>query len=302
MSVITTNNFAKALWPGMNTWYGKAYNDYPVEYSQLYDTSKSDKAYEEDIMVSSFGLVPVKTAGGSISYDSEQQGFVSRYTHVAYGMGYIITREMYDDDQYSIVGERRSKGLARSMRQTKETVAANGYNRAFNDDYKGGDGKALCSSAHPNVAGGTWSNKLATPGDLSVVSLEQACIDIGKWTDDRGLKIAARPKKLIIPSDQKFKAHRILESTKLSGTDHNDTNALKDMNTFDKPTVNHYLTDPGAWFIRTDVSNGMRHFERRADDFSMDSDFDTDNAKYKATGRYSFGWSDPRGVYGSPGA
>lgn len=299
---IATGHFAKALWPGINTWYGKAYNDYPVEYSDLFDTSSSDKAFEEDVMVSSFGLVPVKSEGNGISYDSEQQGFISRYTHVTYGMGFVITREMYDDDLYGVVGERRAKGLARSMRQTKETVGANVYNRAFNSSYTGGDGKELCATDHPNVAGGTWANELTTAADLSEAALEQACIDIAKWTDDRGLKIAARPQKLIIPVDLTFDAHRILSSDLRVATADNDANALKDMGKFGAPVINHYLTDADAWFIRTDVPNGLRHFERRADDFSMDNDFDTDNAKYKATGRYSFGWSDPRGIFGSPGA
>jgi phage major head subunit gpT-like protein len=301
--VITTSHFGKALWPGINAWYGKAYEDYPVEYTDLFDTFQSSKAFEEDVMVSSFGLAPVKEEGAAIQYDSEQQGFISRYSHVTYALGFIITREMFDDDQYDIVGQRRAQALARSMRQTKETVAANVYNRAFNSSYTGGDGKELCATDHPNVAGGTWANELTTPADLSEASLEQAIIDMMAWTDDRGLLIAAMPEKLIIPPELVFEAERILESPLRVGTADNDANALKNLGKFrGGVTVNHYLTDADAWFIRTNVSNGMKHFERKADSFAEDNDFDTDNAKFKASARYSFGWSDPRGIFGSPGA
>ena len=301
--VITTSHFGKALWPGINAWYGKAYEDYPVEYTDLFDTFKSSKAFEEDVMVSSFGLAPVKEEGAPIQYDSEQQGFISRYSHVTYALGFIITREMFDDDQYDIVGQRRAQALARSMRQTKETVAANVYNRAFNSSYTGGDGKELCATDHPNVAGGTWSNELTTAADLSEAALEQAIIDMMAWTDDRGLLIAAMPEKLIIPPELVFEAERILETPLRVGTADNDVNALKNLGKFrGGVTVNHYLTDADAWFIRTNVANGMKHFERKADSFAEDNDFDTDNAKFKASARYSFGWSDPRGIFGSPGA
>ena len=301
--VITTSHFGKALWPGINAWYGKAYEDYPVEYTDLFDTFKSSKAFEEDVMVSSFGLAPVKEEGAPIQYDSEQQGFISRYSHVTYALGFIITREMFDDDQYDIVGQRRAQALARSMRQTKETVAANVYNRAFNSSYTGGDGKELCATDHPNVAGGTWSNELATAADLSEAALEQAVIDMMAWTDDRGLLIAAMPEKLILPPELIFEAERILETPLRVGTADNDVNALKNLGKFrGGVTVNHYLTDADAWFIRTNVANGMKHFERKADSFAEDNDFDTDNAKFKASARYSFGWSDPRGIFGSPGA
>jgi phage major head subunit gpT-like protein len=301
--VITTSHFGKALWPGINAWYGKAYEDYPVEYTDLFDTFKSSKAFEEDVMVSSFGLAPVKEEGAPIQYDSEQQGFISRYSHVTYALGFVITREMFDDDQYDIVGQRRAQALARSMRQTKETVAANVYNRAFNSSYTGGDGKELCATDHPNVAGGTWSNELTTAADLSEAALEQAVIDMMAWTDDRGLLIAAMPEKLILPPELIFEAERILETPLRVGTADNDVNALKNLGKFrGGVTVNHYLTDADAWFIRTNVANGMKHFERKADSFAEDNDFDTDNAKFKASARYSFGWSDPRGIFGSPGA
>ena len=301
--VITTSHFGKALWPGINAWYGKAYEDYPVEYTDLFDTYKSSKAFEEDVMVSSFGLAPVKNEGEAIQYDSEQQGFISRYTHVTYALGFIITKEMFDDDQYDIVGQRRAQALARSLRQTKETIAANVYNRAFNSSYTGGDGKELLATDHPNVAGGTWANELTTAADLSEAALEQAIIDMMAWTDDRGLLIAAMPEKLIVPPELIFEAERILESPLRVGTSDNDANALKNLGKFrGGVTVNHYLTDADAWFIRTNVDNSMKYFERKGDSFAEDNDFDTDNAKFKASFRCSFGWSDPRGLFGSPGA
>lgn len=299
---ISSNAFAKALWPGINGWYGKAYDEHPVEYTELFDTYTSDKAYEEDVGISSFGLAPTKSEGGSIQYDKEIQGFVTRYSHVTYGLGFIITREIMEDDLYDVVGQRRAEGLAFSMRQTKENVAANVYNRAFNDDYEGGDGVAMISTDHPNVAGGTWSNRLDTDSDLSEAALEQACIDIMKYTNDRGLRISVIPQKLIVPPDLVYEATRILESPLRVGTANNDINAMAAMGKLPQGfVVNHYLTDPNAWFIRTNAPHGMKHFERRADEFTIDNDFDTENAKFKATARYSFGWTDPRGIYGSSG-
>tara|TARA_R110000751_G_scaffold249031_1_gene348772 strand:+ start:9877 stop:10803 length:927 start_codon:yes stop_codon:yes gene_type:complete len=306
---INSGSFAKALWPGVDTWYGQAYDEHKVEYTDLFDTVTSKKAFEEDVGVSAFGLAPVKTEGGSITYDTERQAFVTRYVHVAYGLGFIVTREIFDDDLYGVVGQRRAKGLAFSMRQTKETVAANVYNRAFDTSYLGGDGSTLIASAgggssnHPNFAGGTWTNGPSTASDLSEASLEQACIDIMKFTDDRGLKIAVMPKCLIIPVDLVFDAERILKSTLRVATADNDSNALKDMGKFpDGVKVNHYLSDTNAWFIRTNAQNGMKCYNRRAMDFSIDNDFDTENAKFKATERYSLGWTDARCMYGSAGA
>lgn len=219
-----------------------------------------------------------------------------------YALGFVVTREAFEDDLYDVVGQRKAQGLAFSMRQTKEIVGANVYNRAFTAGYTGGDGVTLLNSAHPNVAGGTWSNVLATAADLSEASLEQACIDIAGFTNDRGLRIAVRPTSLIIPRQIMFEAHRILKSDGRVGTDLNDPNALKDMGLFQNVIVNHYLTDADAWFLRTNIPQGMKHFERRGDKFDMDNDFDTENAKFKATGRYSFGWTDPRGLFGSAGA
>lgn len=308
MSVINSSSFAKALWPGINTWYGKSYSEYPVEYTDLFDTQSSSKAFEEDVGISSFGLAVVKPEGSPISYDSERQAFITRYSHVTYALGFIITREIMEDDQYDVVGQRKAQGLAYSMRQTKEVVAANVYNRAFNTSYVGGDASTLVASAggggsatHPNWAGGTWTNGPSTAADLSEAALEQACIDIGGFTNDRGLLIAVKPRALIIPRQLAFEAKRILASDGRPATDSNDLNALKSMGMIPKTVVNHYLTDADAWFIRTDIPHGMKHFERRADSFDMDNDFDTENAKYKATARYSFGWTDPRGIYGSPG-
>lgn len=301
MSVITTGSFAKALWPGVNAWYGKAYNDYPTEYTQLFEKNSSKKSYEEDVGVSGFGLAKIKAEGAPIEYDTERQGFTTRYQHVVYALGFVITREMFEDDQYDVVGQRKAKGLARSIRQTKEIVGANIFNRGFDINYKGGDGVQMISAAHPNVAGGTWSNTLGTAADLSEAALEQAAIDIYAFTDDRGLLIAATPKKLVIASANQFEATRILEADGRVGTDLNDPNVIKTKGVIPTVIVNHYFTDPDAWFILTDVNDGLKYFERRGDAFEMDNDFDTENAKFKATSRYSFGWSDPRGVYGSAG-
>lgn len=300
--VITSSSFAKLLWPGINAIYGKAYKDYPEEWKSLgFEINKSSKAYEEDVGLSSFGLAAVKTEGGAISYDTERQGFTTRYNHVVYALGFVITREIYEDDQYDVVGKRKANALARSMKQTKEIVAANIFNRATTAGYTGGDGVTLLSASHPNVAGGTWSNMPSAAADLSEAALEQAYIDIAAFRDDRGLLIAAKPKKLIIAPANMFEAKRILGSDGRVGTDTNDLNAIKTMGVIPEFTVNHYLTDADQWSIVTDVPDGLKYFERRGDQFEMDNDFDTENAKYKATARYSFGWSDPRCFYGSVG-
>jgi len=302
MGVITSSSFAKLLWPGLNSIYGKSYADYPVEWDKLFEKNTSDKAYEEDVGLSSFGLASVKNEGAPITYDTERQGFTSRYNHVVYALGFIITREIYEDDQYGKVGAQKAKALARSMRQTKEIIGANIYNRATTAGYTGGDGVVLLSASHPNVAGGTFSNKISVDADLSEAALEQAVIDIAGFRDDRGLLIAARPEKLVIPYQLQFEAKRILGADGRVGTDLNDPNVLKDSGIFSNVVVNHYLTDPDAWFILTNVKDGLKYFERRGDAFEMDNDFDTENAKFKATARYSFGWSDPRSIYGSSGA
>lgn len=302
MSVINSGSFAKALWPGVNAWYGKAYDEYPVEWDKLVDKFSSRRAFEEDVGVTSFGLAVVKPEGSPISYDSERQAFTSRYQHVVYALGFIITREMMDDDQYDVVGQRKAQGLAFSMRQTKEIVVANLYNRAFNASYTGGDGVSMVNASHPNVAGGTWSNQIGTAADLSEAALEQACIDIAGFTNDRGLLIGVRPESLIISRYMPFEAKRILQTDGRVGTANNDLNAIKDMGMIPKVVVNHYLTDADAWFIKTNVKNGLKLFERDADSFDTDNDWDTENAKFKARARYAVGWTDPRAIYASAGA
>jgi hypothetical protein len=303
MAVIQSSNFAKALYPGVNAWYGQAYNEYDKEWTKLFETSKSTRAWEEDVGTSGMGLFMQKNEGSPVEYDSERQAFTTRYTHVTYGLGFIITREMFEDNLYDTVGSRKAKALAMSLNQTKETIAANVYNRAFNSSYKGGDGVEIISASHPNLAGGTWSNILSTASDISEAALEQACIDISRFTNDRGLKIRVMPESLIITPDQEFDVTRILKSTGQVDVMNNNINALRALGKFPKGViVNHYLTDTDAWFIRTNVSNGMKYFERRADEFTTTDDWDTENAKFKATFRCSFGNTDPRALYGSAGA
>ena len=300
--MINSASFAKALWPGINKWYGREYDEWPVEFTDLFDMESSSRAYEEDVGTTGFGLAQIKPEGHGLSYDEESQAFVTRYAHVVYALGFVVTREIYEDDQYDVVGKRRAEALAFSMRQTKEIVAANVYNRAFNASYIGGDGVSMINSAHPNYSGGTYSNELGTPSDLSEAALEQACIDIMKYTNDRGLRISVMPQTLHIPVDTMFIAKRILDSDGRVATADNDLNALKAMGKFRSVQVNHYFTDTNAWFIRTNVKNGLKCFQRREMAFGIDNDFDTENAKYKASERYSFGWTDPRSIYGSAGA
>jgi len=272
----------------------------------IFEKGSSDKAFEEEAGVTGFGLAAVKTEGAGIAYDEQEQGFVSRYTHVTYGLGFIITREMYEDGIAVTVALRRANALAFSIRQTKEIIAANVLNRAFTAAYTMGtnsDGKELCATDHPNKSGGTWRNELSVAADLSEAALEQACIDIAGFTTDRGLKIAIMPQKLIIPTTLEFDAMRILESIGQSGTANNDINAIRASKKFPQGiAVNHYLTDTDAWFIKTNCPDGLKYMERRPDAFGTENDFDTENAKFKATFRGSFGWSDPRGIFGSPGA
>jgi phage major head subunit gpT-like protein len=248
-----------------------------------------------------FGLAQQKNEGIGVSYDGAQQGFLDRYTHATYGLGFIITKEMVEDDLYDVIGKKRASALAFSIRQTKEVLGANVLNRAFNSSYTFGDGKELISNAHPNVAGGTWSNIIATAADLSEASLEQACIDIQGYTDDRGKRIAVRPQKLIVPYTLDFDANKIMKTEYEVGTNNNTVNVVRSR--FPGGIkLNHYLTDTDAWFIITDIKDGMKYFERRADSFTQDDDFDTDNAKFKATFRCSFGATDKRAIYGSQGA
>ena len=300
---INSGNFAKALWPGVNSWYGQAYAEHGVEYTDLFDKNTSRKAWEEDSGTSMFGLASVKTEGNGIAYDTAQQGYLKRYQHVTYGLGFNITKEMVEDDLYDVIGKKRAQGLAFSMRQTKEVVGADVYNNAFDDSgYPQPDGKAILDTAHPNIAGGTWDN-ITTAASLSEGQLEDLCIDIMQTTNDRGLNIALIPQTLIVPPDLVFEADRILNSSLRVGTADNDLNALKNMGKFPGGVkVNHYLTSATAYYIRTNCPDGAKYFERRADDFSTDNDFDTENAKYKATGRYSFGVTDARSLFANAGA
>lgn len=303
MATTGVGHWGKALWPGINKWYGDAYGEWKVEYTDLFDSYKSSKHYEEDVGKSGLGLFQQRAEGAPVMYDSTRQAFVTRYQHVEFALGMIITKVAYEDDQYGVIGPSKAKGLARSARQTKEILGANVYIRAFNSSYKGGDGKELIATDHPNFAGGTWSNELSTPADLSEASLEQAVIDISKYTDDRGLRIAVMPKTLIIPVDLMFEAERILKTEGRVGTAEHDLNALKNMGKFPGGIkINHYLTDTDAWFIRTDAPDSMKYWSRVDDSFTDDNDFDTDNAKYKARFRCAFGWTDPKGIYGSAGA
>lgn len=307
--VITSGSFAKALWPGVNKWYGDAYNEYPVEWTKLFEQHKSNRAFEEDVGTSGMGLVAVKPEGAAVTFDTSRQGFTTRYQHVTYALGFIVTREAFDDDQYDVVGKKRAQALAFSIRQSKEILAANVYNRAFNTSYVGGDGATLIASAggggsssHLNVAGGTYTNGVAVAADLSEAALEQASIDIQGFTNDRGLKIAVVPKRLIIPYQLEFEATRILKTDGRVGTDLNDMNAVKTLGIIPEMVKSHYLNDPDAWFIMTNVQDGMKYWERRGDSFDTDNDWGTENAKFKATFRASWGWTDPRCMYGSPGA
>lgn len=301
--VIMTSNHPKALWPGVKAWWGKAYDDHQTEYTDIFDTFTSDKAYEDDVQIVGFGLAPVKAQGAAVSYDSEVQGPTTRYTHVAYALGYIVTHEELKDDLYTEVSNTRAASLARGFRQTKERIAANVYNNAQTSGYTGGDGVVLLSTAHVLTSGGTASNTLSAQADLSEASLEDLMIQIMQATDDRGLLINLMPKSLHIAPANWFNANRILESVYQTDTANNNINVIKATNALPMGCkVNHYFTDADAWFVRTNVPNGMKYYEREAIMFDQDNDFDTMNAKAKGYERYSFGWSDWRGVYGSVGA
>ena len=300
--VITTGSHPKALWPGVKAWWGQVYDEHPEEYIHLFDKDTSMQNYEEDVQLTGFGLAPVKAEGQGVQYDSEVQGFITRYTHVAYALGYIVTKEELDDNLYENVSKRRAAALAMSFRQTKENVAANVYNRAFNGTYSGGDGKALCATDHPNTSGGTFANKPTVDVDLSEASLEDATVAIMGFQNDRGLLINVMPKSLAVARQEWYNANRILKSVYTPGSANNDINVLKATNALpDGIVMNHYLTSPHAWFIRTNIMNGMKYYERVGISFDQDNDFDTMNAKAKGYERYSFGWTDPRAIFGSNG-
>lgn len=300
MPTITTANHPKFLWPGIKEIWGRQYNEHVEECSQLFDIESSGQNYEEDVEVTGFGLAPVKAQGASTVYDAELQGTISRYIHIAYSLGYIVTREELDDNLYEIVSKRRSQALAFSMRQTKENVAANIYNRGFNTSYTFGDGKAMLVSDHPTVDG-TQSNILAVAADLSELAIEEMVIQIMNAKNSKGLKISLMPKKLIVPTALYFEAERILKSQLQNDSANNAINVLKTMGSIPEIAVNHYLTDTDAWFVRTNAPRGLVGYNRVPVSFTMDNDFDTENAKAKCYERYSFGLTDFRGIYGTPG-
>ena len=300
MSTINTGMFAKALWPGVNKWYGKEYAEHPVEYTDLFDTYTARQAWVEDMSVSGFGLAQIKGENSSISYDTEVQGYLTRYTMATYALGFKVSKELFEDDLYDIVGERRARGLAFSIRQTKEILGALVYDRAETSGYVGGDGVVLLSTAHPNRAGGVWANKQTSDADLSEAALEDMVTLLMGFENDRGLAISVMPKSLIVPSALWADAEKLMKTQYEVGTNNNTVNVVRSR--FPGGVkINHYLTDTDSWFIRTNVRDGMKYFERRADTFDMDDDFDTDNAKYKASFRCAFGFSDPRAIVGSMG-
>ena len=300
--IITTASHPKALWPGIKAWWGQVYDEHPEEYSKLFDGDTSRQNYEEDVQLTGFGLAPVKSEGSGVSYDSEVQGFTTRYTHVAYALGYIVTKEELDDNLYEQVSRRRSAALAMSFRQTKENVGANIYNRAFNGTYLGGDGVALCSTSHPNTSGGTFANKPSVDADLSEASLEDALTAIMGFQNDRGLLINVMPKSIVVARQNWWNANRILKSAYTPSTANNAVNVLVATNALPEGIVmNHYLTSPNAWFVRTNIQNGLKYYSRVGIQFDQDNDFDTMNAKAKGYERYSFGWTDPRAIYGVNG-
>jgi hypothetical protein len=279
------------------------YAQYGEEHKEIFETESSERSFEEETKLSGFSAAPVKNEGSAIAYDNGQEAWTARYNHETIALGFSLTEEAIEDNLYDSLATRYTKALARAMSYTKQTKAAAVLNNGFDSDYPGGDGVELFSTAHPLVSGGTNSNEPATPADLNETSLENAVIQIAGWTDERGLLIAAKPRKLIVPPALQFVATRLLETELRVSTADNDINALKNNGSIPEGyTVNHFLTDTDAWFLTTDVPNGLKHFVRTPMATSMDGDFDTGNVRYKARERYSFGWSDPLGIFGSPGA
>ena len=300
---ISRAQLLKELLPGLNALFGVEYATYGEEHKEIYETETSERSFEEETKLSGFSAAPVKNEGSAIAYDNAQEAWTARYNHETIALGFSLTEEAIEDNLYDSLSARYTKALARGMAYTKQIKAANVLNNGFSASYAGGDGQALFSSTHPLVSGGTNSNIPSTPADLNETSLENAVIQIAQWTDERGLLIAAKPKKLVIPVQLQFVATRLLETELRVGTNDNDVNALKNNGSIPGGySVNHYLTDPNAWFLTTDVPNGMKHFVRTPLSNSMDGDFDTGNVRYKSRERYSFGWSDPLGMYGSQGA
>lgn len=299
---ISRAQLLKELLPGLNALFGLEYKKYDDEHAEIYETENSERSFEEEVKLSGFGAAPVKNEGSAISYDNAQESFTARYNHETIALGFAITEEAMEDNLYDSLSSRYTKALARAMAHTKQVKAAYPLNAGFSA-YQSGDGVSLFNSSHPLVSGGVNSNRPSVGVDLNETSLEAAVIQISEWTDERGLLIAAKPRKLIVPPDLMFVAKRVLATELRPGTADNDINALKAMGVIPEGyAVNHYLTDSNAWFLMTDVPNGMKHFVRAPLETSMDGDFDTGNVRYKARERYSFGVSDPLGVWGSPGA
>jgi hypothetical protein len=301
---ISRAQLLKELLPGLNALFGLEYAKYNEQHTEIFETESSDRSFEEETKLSGFGAAPVKAEGVAISYDNAQEAFTARYTHETIAMGFSITEEAMEDNLYDSLSTRYTKALARAMAYTKQVKAAAVLNNAFSGSgVTYGDGKVLCATDHPLISGGTNSNTPTTAADLNETSLEAAVIQIAAWEDERGLLIAAKPRKLVVPPSLMFVATRLLETEMRVGTADNDLNALKSNGSIPEGyTVNHYLTDTNAWFLMTDVPNGLKHFVRTPMQTSMDADFDTGNARYKARERYSFGVSDALGIFGSPGA
>ena len=299
---ISRAQLVKELEPGLNALFGLEYKNYENEHTQIYDIESSDRAFEEEVMLSGFGEAPTKSEGAGVSYDDAQEVYTARYTHETIALAFSLTEEAIEDNLYDKLAARYTRALARSMAQTKQIKAATLLNNGFSTAI-GGDGVTLFSTSHPTLGGPNLSNTLSTAADLNETSIEQALIDIAAFTDERGLKIAVRGMKLIIPKELQFTAERIMKSDQRVATADNDINAIKNMGMLPQGyVVNHFLTDTDAWFIKTDAPNGLKHFVRTAMKTGMEGDFDTGNVRFKARERYSFGWSDPRGIYGSAGA
>ena len=300
---ISRAQLLKELLPGLNALFGLEYEKYGDEAAAIFETESSDRSFEEETKLSGFSAAPVKGEGSAIEYDNAQEAWTARYTHETVAMGFSLTEEAIEDNLYDSLSSRYTKALARAMAYTKQTKGAAILNNAFAAGTTYGDGQTLCSTAHPLVSGGTNSNRPAVAADLNEASLEAAVIQIAGWTDERGLLIAAKPSKLVIPPALQFVATRLLDSELRPGTADNDINAMNNNGTVPGGyTVNNYLTDTNAWFLMTDIPNGLKHFVRSPMQTSMDADFDTGNSRYKARERYSFGVSDPLGIFGSPGA
>ena len=302
---ISRAQLLKELLPGLNALFGMEYARYGEEHKEIYETETSERSFEEETKLSGFSAAPVKPEGSAIAYDNAQEAWTARYNHETIALGFSLTEEAIEDNLYDSLSARYTKALARAMAYTKQVKAAAVLNNGFTNSaqYYGGDNVPLFSTSHPLVSGGVNSNTSSTNADLNETSLENAVIQIAAWTDERGLLIAAKPRKLIVPPALQFVATRLLETELRVGTNDNDVNAIKNNGSIPEGyTINHFLTDPNAWFLTTDVPNGMKHFIRTPLSNSMDGDFDTGNVRYKSRERYSFGWSDPLGMYGSSGS